>query len=88
MNQKQNPLVSLAALLLLVVILVLTCTGCATETEAAPTTGTTDRLTTEFAGYTGDGGRMVIITDTYTGVQYLVVTNNGTALTVLQTGEG
>lgn len=81
MNRKHNPLLALVALLLLVTILALICTGC--SADAAPADDTTDRLIAEFAGYTGDGGRMVIITDTETGVQYLLVTNNSPAITVL-----
>jgi hypothetical protein len=64
MQHKNNPWVSLVALLLLALILVLTCTGCteasAKETEPAP------RFTVENAG---NGCK--IITDTETGVQYL-----------------
>lgn len=64
MNHKNNPWVSLVALLLAAIILVLTTTGCtetaAAETEPAP------RFTSEYAG-----NRCTIITDTETGVQYL-----------------
>ncbi len=64
MNYKNNPWLSLVALLLAALILVLTCTGC-TEADAAETE-TRGRFTVEYAG---DGCR--IITDNETGVQYM-----------------
>lgn len=64
MNRKYNPWLSLAAFMLLALILVFTCTGCtegeATETKPAP------RFTVE-----GAGNGCKLITDTETGVQYL-----------------
>lgn len=62
MNRKNNPMLSLAALVLLAIILVLTCTGCAVETSVS----TEPRFTDEYAG-----NDCWIITDTQTGVQYL-----------------
>ena len=81
MRFKYNPWVSIVAVILLAAILVLTCTGCVTETEAATPT----RLTTEWAGFVPTGGQLVIITDTETGVQYLLAAvNEGTALIKLE----
>lgn len=68
MNQKYNPYVSLVALLLLALILVLTCTGCAVEAEAA----TLSRFAIARDEY-NDGLTAYVITDTETGVQYLFV---------------
>lgn len=65
MYRKHNPWLSLVALLLLALILVLTCTGCHIETEAAETEPA-PRFTMEEAG---NGCK--IITDTETGTQYL-----------------
>ncbi len=62
MYRKNNPWLSLVALLLLALILVLTCTGCAAKAQAAEP----DRFTVENAG-----NGCAIITDTETGVQYL-----------------
>lgn len=93
MNRKHNPLVSLAALLLLVTILVLACTGCTCdgcyicEAEAAEAP-TEDRFTCERVCSTS-GPICYIITDTYTGVQYLYCQEHTAAgLCVLQDGEG
>lgn len=65
MHRKSNPWVSLAALLLLAVILVFTCTGCTSQAVAAETKPA-PRFTVEYAGNSCD-----IITDNETGVQYL-----------------
>jgi len=65
MNRKKNPYVSLVALMLLALILVLICTGCRIETEAAETKPA-PRFTSEYAG-----DYCTIITDNETGVQYL-----------------
>lgn len=86
MNRKHNPLVSLAALVLLATILVWICAGCGVKAEAA--SNTSDRLTFEEAGR---NHILVayIITDTQTGTEYLLVDlPNGGAMTVLQPGEG
>lgn len=86
MNRKHNPMVSLAALVLLAVVLVMACAGCTAE---ALTGG---RFTYARDGF-GPGPICYIITDTHTGVQYLFCkagTYNGTGagLCVLQPGEG
>ena len=60
--------VSMVALLLLAAILVLACTGCLAEAEAA----TPSRFQIEEAGY-GELLYAYIITDTETGVQYMFV---------------
>lgn len=72
MNRKYNPYVSLAALLLLALVLVFVCTGCA-EASAA----TESRFTQEYH-YLNGYHSAYIITDTETGVQYLAyeVTSN------------
>lgn len=75
MNHKNNPWVSLVALLLAVLIVVLNCTGC-TEADAAEP----ERFTVE---YVGNGCR--IITDNETGVQYLSFSvGQGTGLCKLE----
>lgn len=69
MRRKNNPWVSLVALLLLVTLLVAVCTGCgATQAEAEEP----DRFTIEEAGYKS-GLIAYIITDNETGVQYLFI---------------
>lgn len=79
MRFKYNPWVSMVALLLLTAILVLACTGCTTGEAAEPT-----RLSCQNGGYAADG-RLYIITDTETGVQYLLVkSGDGVALTKLE----
>lgn len=76
MRIKNNPWVSMVALLLLAVILVLTCAGCAADTVAAAETEPTpaSRFAVECAG---EGFPYIsgfyIITDNQTGVQYLFV---------------
>lgn len=72
MNRKHNPMVSLAALLLLATILVWICAGC-TDAQAAATY----RFTEEFAGHGGQA-QLYIITDTETGQQYILVERIGT----------
>ena len=68
MNRKNNPWVSLVALLLAALILVLTCTGC-----KAAEKGTPHRFTYEAAGPSPAMHESIyIITDTETGVQYLL----------------
>lgn len=68
MNRKYNPWVSLVALLLAILILVLTCTGCAVEASAAQEL----RFTVEFSGMS-EGQNIYVVTDTTTGQQYLFV---------------
>lgn len=67
MNRKHNPYVAMLALLLLALILTFTCTGCAVEGEATEETKPTPRFTREYVD-----NSLTIITDTQTGVQYLV----------------
>jgi cytochrome b len=91
MRRKHNPFVALAALVLLATILVLACTGCAAEAaEAAEAKKTPDRFTvTNENGKERKIDAIYIITDTETGVQYLMADGyNGVGLTVLQPGEG
>lgn len=84
MNRKHNPMLSLVALLLAALILVLTCTGCATNVQAA----TPQRFQIEFTGRV-EALELYIITDTETGVQYMFVDGvNCGSLTVLLPGEG
>ncbi len=86
MRRKHNPLVSLAALVLLATILVLVCTGCGAEAaDKVP-----DRFTIETATNNGKGHQhTLIITDTETGVQYLYFKSMYSGgLVVLQPGEG
>lgn len=84
MNRKHNPFVSLVALLLAAVILALTCTGCAPPAAAGAEINQARRFVTEYT----QGNYIRIITDTETGVQYLVYTDtangSGTGITVLQ----
>ena len=89
MTRKHNPLVALAALILLVTILVLACTGCASESQLE-TYKNSDRFTVERYYYGGPNmPDCYIITDNETGAQYLYCTTNRAAgLTVLQTEEG
>lgn len=68
MRIKNNPWVSVVALVLLAAILVLVCTGCATGAEAAAP----HRFQIEAAGH-GELLYTFIITDTETGVQYMFV---------------
>lgn len=65
MRQKHNAWVSLAALVLLALILTWVCTGCTTQAEARETEPA-PRFTVERAG-----NNCRIITDNETGVQYL-----------------
>lgn len=83
MTRKHNPLVALAALVILATILVLTCTGC-TNTETPEPGEPAHRFTIEDVG-----NSCHIITDTETGVQYLYFWygSTGGGLTVLQPGE-
>ncbi len=84
MNRKANPWVSLAAIALLAVILVAVCSGCE-PVEAAEVTYY-NRF--EVSHFEMIDARMIrIITDTKTGVQYLLIGGSqGYGLTVLQPG--
>jgi hypothetical protein len=82
MNRKHNPIVSMIALVLLGAILVLAFSGC-TRAEAAQQ----HRFTYEWAGWAGSAASLYILTDTQTGVQYLIAEGSGTSLIVLQPRE-
>lgn len=73
MNRKHNPWVALVALILLATILVMACTGCSAATAEAETV---PRFTCEQAGR-AKGMDLYIITDTETGVQYLLAEKYG-----------
>lgn len=73
MNRKHNPMLSLAALILLATILVLICAGCGSEqAQAEETPG---RFTCENAEIDFSDIRIYLITDTETGQQYIAVQN-------------
>ena len=81
MRIKNNPWVSIVALVLLAAILVLVCTGCAAEAEE----DARSRFTVEFARNFNGTDQLYIITDTETGVQYLLAdVYNGAGLTKLE----
>lgn len=88
MTRKHNPLVALAALVILATILVLTCTGC-TDTWTPEPGVPAPRFTVETATHNGEAGQhTLIITDTETGVQYLYFKSmNSGGLTPLLPGE-
>lgn len=89
MYRKHNPFLSLVALVLLAVVLVLVCTGCAVETAPAEINDPGPRFTYEYCGKGPGSHPLYIITDTLTGAQYLAWdAYQGAAMTVLQTGEG
>lgn len=75
MRYKCNPMLSLVALVLMVLILVFTCTGCTVESEAAKETEPAPRFTVE---YVGNGIRL--ITDSQTGAQYLAYSEYHTGI--------
>lgn len=87
MRRKHNPLLAVVASFLLAAILVLLCAvsaGCAATDQEDHA----DRITFTNAGSGSNAKYAYILTDTETGVQYLLVkTPTGTALTVLQPGE-
>lgn len=95
MNRKFNPWVSLVALLLAAVILVLTCTGCAPAAAAETEKDQARRFVIEYNQDGPGRGYIRIITDTETGVQYLVYadirhgagTAAGIGITALLPGE-
>ena len=81
MRFKYNPWVSMVAALLLAVILALACAGCTTNTKAAAPS----RFTAEYVGSADSATKIYIITDTETGVQYLLADlPNGIGLTKLE----
>lgn len=86
MNRKNNPWVSLIALLLLAVLLVLICTGCG-GTTTAEATENPPRFVFE-AQTTNTIKNAYIITDNETGAQYLFfMSGYAGGLTVLQPAE-
>jgi hypothetical protein len=85
MNRKNNPWVALVALILLAAILICVCTGCGSA-EAEENDIGDDRFIVERKAYK-DGLYVRIMTDTETGVQYLVISHgHGTGVTVLEPG--
>ena len=88
MNRKHNPMLSLAALLLLATILVWICAGCGSE--QAPAEETPDRFTSEHMTANRDV-RIYIVTDNETGQQYILAemvgTGNGVGMTPLLPAE-
>ena len=87
MNRKNNPWVSLIALILVLAgVLVLVCTGCGNTTTAEAAEN--PRFVWEEAGFSILNYYAYIITDTETGVQYLLVRHlDQVGLTVLQPAE-
>lgn len=84
MNRKANPWISLAALVLLGGILLAVCCSCATV-DAGEVTYHNRFEVTHFE--IADARTIRIITDTETGVEYLLIgTGQGYGLTVLQPG--
>lgn len=79
MRFKHNPWVSMVALALLGAILLWFCTGCDVAAEEGPLPAFTEaeeappRFTSEMDGHIFGVGQLYIITDTETGVQYLLV---------------
>ena len=89
MNKTHNPVVSLVGLILAAIIVLLTCSGCAAA-AAAESPERFDFVHAEEYGNT----KLKIITDTKTGVQYLVYIDGsrasngrGVGITPLLTGE-
>lgn len=81
MNRKHNPLVALVAMLLLAVLLLLV--GCSETSAAAPESSPRFMVRVHEGIYNLMDA--FIITDTETGVQYLMVEyHQGIGLTVLQ----
>ena len=81
MRFKHNPWVSLLAALVMTIIIVFFFTGCATEAEE----DAHNRFTVEFARNFNVTDQLYIITDTETGVQYLLAdVYNGAGLTKLE----
>lgn len=68
MYRKNNPWVALVAALLLAIILVFVCTGCAVQARAAAP----DRFSIEYGG-DHNGLYAWVLTDNTTGQEYLFV---------------
>lgn len=74
MYHKNNPWLSLVALLIMALILVFTCTGCTDAEAAERETEPAPRFTYEREDADrSDIDAVFIITDTHTGVQYLYI---------------
>ena len=73
MKRKHNPMLSLAALLLLATILVWICAGCGSE--QVPAEETPARFICKNAEIDFSDLRIYIITDTETGQQYIAAQN-------------
>lgn len=87
MKHKSNPWTALIALLLMAVLIVCICTGCADATEAAESPG--DRFVVERASTSSNFFDAFIVTDTETGARYLLVDcSYGTGLTRLEEAPG
>ncbi len=87
MNRKHNPWAALVGLLL-GLLLVILCAGCA-STDATEPTEMAGRFVIEAHSMDGSIYGVRVITDTETGVQYLVYTNGqGCAMAALQEKEG
>lgn len=90
MRRKSNPWVALVALILLLVLIVC-CSSCESSTDAAEIDTAEDapRFIIEEASVAGQStalySRIAIITDTETGVQYIVFKgSNGAGITKLE----
>lgn len=87
MRLKHNPWISLLAALVMTIIIVLYFTGCSasTEAEAEAETKEPPRFTGDYVGHDMGIAHYYTITDTNTGVQYLLVCNSyGMAMAELE----
>lgn len=90
MNRKHNPWAALIALVLLAIIIISTCTSCGFDRAAEAEKIDAHRFTVKEFDTDLDipAYGVQIITDTETGVQYLVVySSRGPGVTVLQTAQ-
>jgi hypothetical protein len=86
MRRKYNPWVSLVALLLAVLILVLTCTGCK-QCGGEIVAETEPEIPDRFSVITDEnhkGVRICVITDTLTGKEYIVLYTGYAGVTKLE----
>lgn len=87
MSRKYNPWVAMMGLLLGLLLVVL-CAGCASVEATEPAEENARFIVEKYVMINSTYG-IRIITDTETGVQYLAyVCGQGVGLTVLQEGEG